>query len=143
MFQALDFGVANFGNKPKWSFDISSARISIRIISPRDSWYLFWWFQPIPGPMGSETWGNHGKPKKFFSANHSPKKDRHDLENAATTFGQSPIENTRPGERLHFAMENHFFMGKLTISMAMFNCYVSSPEGSVIEYISISLAHIP
>ena len=59
-FQALDFGVPNFGNKPKWSFDISSARISIRIISPRDSWY------PLvvsTHPMGSETWGNHGKPK--------------------------------------------------------------------------------
>ena len=29
----------------------------------------------------------------------------------------------------NIAMENHhFFMGKSTISMAMFNCYVSSPE---------------
>ena len=31
----------------------------------------------------------------------------------------------------NIAMENHhFFMGKSTISMAIFNCYVSSPEGT-------------
>ena len=35
------------------------------------------------------------------------------------------------GERLHFAMERStmLLMGKSTISMAIFHCYVSSPEG--------------
>ena len=32
-----------------------------------------------------------------------------------------------------------FFMGKSTISMAIFNCYVSSPEGSMFEGISMEL----
>ena len=33
-------------------------------------------------------------------------------------------------ERLHSNGKSPFLMGKSTISMAMFNCYVSSPEGS-------------
>lgn len=74
-FQALDFGVPNFGNKPKWSFDISGlARISKDHITKR--FIIPWWFQPIPWGL-SENWGNC-----------------HDLEFAATTFGQNPIENS-------------------------------------------------
>ena len=36
------------------------------------------------------------------------------------------------GERSHFAMERStmLLMGKSTISMAIFHCYVSSPEGT-------------
>ena len=48
--------------------------------------------------------------------------------NASTTFNHMlyPLVN------VYIAMERStmLFMGKSTISMAIFNCYVSSPEGS-------------
>jgi hypothetical protein len=46
------------------------------------------------------------------------------------------LQGARPGKRLQKTMERSkdppFFMGKLTISMAMFNSYVKLPEGIAI-----------
>ena len=39
---------------------------------------------------------------------------------------------TRPGKRLHSYGKSLFLMGKSTISMAIFNSYVSLPEGNII-----------
>jgi len=39
------------------------------------------------------------------------------------------IGDTRPGKRLHNYGKSPFFMGKATISMAIFNSYVKLPEG--------------
>ena len=39
---------------------------------------------------------------------------------------------------VHITMENHhFLMGKLTISMAIFNSYVSLPEGTGVFYVGL------
>ena len=46
------------------------------------------------------------------------------------------LQNVPSGERLHFAMERStIFNGKIHyFDWAMFNCYVSSPEGTQIVH---------
>ena len=45
------------------------------------------------------------------------------------------LDDLPSGKRLHFVTiwnDSPFFMGKSTISMVIFNCYVSLPEGSIL-----------
>ena len=55
-------------------------------------------------------------------------------------LGDAPFSATRPGKRLQKAMERStlFFMGKSSISMAIFNSYVSLPEGTQFAVTSMS-----
>ena len=46
------------------------------------------------------------------------------------SIGHHAVKNAYPLVNSHITMENHHFMGKLTISMAIFNSYVKLPEGN-------------
>ena len=43
--------------------------------------------------------------------------------------------DTRPGKQPHKDGKSSFFMGKLTISMAIFHSYVKLPEGSICQQV--------
>ena len=51
------------------------------------------------------------------------------LPKSETTGGETPHGFTRPGKLLQNYGKSQFFMGKSTISMAIFNSYVKLPEG--------------
>ena len=80
----------------------------------------------IQKPLSSE---NSRKPECILY----PLITSHQVEFVFNTFGFFFTVTAVPsGELLHFAMERStmLFMGKSTISMVIFHCYVSSPEGN-------------
>jgi hypothetical protein len=54
---------------------------------------------------------------------------QHSLRITAACFFSPQIVVTRPGKHTENYGKSHFFMGKSTISMAIFKSYVCLPEG--------------
>jgi len=61
---------------------------------------------------------------------------------AGTFYRGFPDFGIPSGKRLHSYGQSLFFMGKSTISMAIFNSYVKLPEGNFLLHHSSLMEHI-
>ena len=72
-------------------------------------------------PQGARSWHGHGRP---WHHGHELILETHPK--------HLPEPRPLPSGELTFCHgKSPFLMGKFTISMAIFNCYVSSPEGKM------------
>ena len=79
---------------------------------------------PMSNGPGLQILPGYPSPRPFCWSNSKQRT----LTPRTLCMGETEL-GTRPGERLHSNGKSPFLMGKLTISMAIFHCYVSSPEG--------------
>ena len=91
-----------------------------RSISTVDGWMA----GPTRQPLGPPCWTRSARrcsKRSWASCTRSMR--------ASMVLGQNPYWPIPSGELTFCHGKSPFFMGKSTISMAIFNCYVSSPEG--------------